>query len=133
MSSAASRLVTLTNKASLQNLIQRHLLRPSAVGNGSVTQLLNKVTDNRTPYLNALQAHSFDASDAEAMKKKYSSGLDLSMIMFGQSGINQSENVKIHVRRRADTDDDSDDDFDSDTDTDSGDEGFNGLEDDDYD
>lgn len=124
MSSAASRLVAFNNNAFFQNLIQRHLLRPSAVADGSVTQLLNKVKEpqvsshvsskNAMPYLNTLQPNSFDAS--EATKKKYSSDRDVSMIMFGLSGINQSENLKIHVRRYANTDDDNDVDSDDDDD-----------------
>lgn len=120
----ASRLVAFNNNAFFQNLIQRHLLRPSAVADGSVTQLLNKVTEpsskNAMPYLNTLQPNSFDAS--EATKKKYSSDRDVSMIMFGLSGINQSENLKIHVRRYANTDDDNDDDDDDDGDDDDSDD-----------
>lgn len=141
MSSVASRIIRFNNNASLQNLIQRHFLGPSAVADGAVPQLLNKVTEsrlaspfgseNQIAYLNTLQAHWFDAS--EAMKKKNSSDRDVSMFMFGLSGIDQSGNVKIRVRRRADFDEDVDGDDDADgyyddfpptSNADSGDEGF---------
>ncbi|KAI5662576.1 hypothetical protein M9H77_21899 [Catharanthus roseus] len=93
--STSSRLTSFGNNASLRNLIQLHLLRPSTA------QLLNRVSEQQL-------SSEIRSEDTKAYLKTLSiqkplnnaAGIQFPLTMFCLSGVYQSGIVKSHTRRR---------------------------------